>query len=1595
MAIPSFSSTVVARAAAALYGLQLGYATMNSVMAEANVPGSGGVNALIDGVYARDFGNATTTSVAQRVVANLGITGAGAPDAVAYVQDLLDNTPAANRGSAVAEAVALFSTLDTHPVYGAAASAFNGRIAAAVAYGQTPGTFDREFNLGASLGLTLGVDFLTGTPSNDTIVARIFDNSNSLQSGDTVNGGAGSDRLEADMGTSAAFAVTPETTNVETIAIRAQAHQNDSGDNNVAGPQRVKIDAERIVGAQRFESNNSRADVIIEDVRILPSQITKDITVAFVESDPGHVDYALYFDQYSLRNQVSNTSSINLQIMDTVAAAAGEAPLKESNYGAFTFTVTIGGVSRVVTLGSQAIQDAQTYAEMAAAFQAALDAEFGPGVASATVGDNFTVVDPASRIAVTGQNIVLTTNTAATFSTPAGSGWLASGTAPAASNFYTNYFTGTTASASLVTSTVILDDVGRGSTGGDLVIGGLSVGSTSSSLGVQRFEIEVQDNSKLESINSTNNTLREVTIKNGLTSNSGYAYVTTTKDAGNLTVNGNSGTNGQNVSGQSNRVTVGTATDDATGINAVMPGVQSTTQGGAAIQTFGFTDVRLIDATEMRGKFEFTAQVTSASLAKYLNLKDIQTNPAGDNIAFTYNGGTNDDTMWIRLDSNAVASRNTIMVGREDFTFTANGGAGNDWINVAIPLYTTDPLGPVVALIGGDQAWYTNQKLNKNITLDGGAGDDVIRKPGAGDFTILGGTGLDTVYADNSGAQTVTNGQANLAGAVYTASEAAELAAALAMGTLQNNTDAALTAAALANLNTLDLVTPVEWNDPAAPTAGLDAQPTRAVIQAAIEAALAADAITPAQAIALAAAYNTRTAASTITTPNSLVEPTVTWGGAVNGTNLTLADFTAGNTLLATYIAAAQAAAAEANGAETNFAAQFALLNATQQDVVTATIAIEGGSTGNPGEADVIGSQTILSALTALKAALVVGTTDIQAAAAITAAWRAGAFGDPDVVALGDVATLMDDIFTAAGPFPMVAADVAEVGLILDPVINTATNVNNANQATLAAAIAANNLEVIADADAVGVNPSTLNDGDAADAVGAAETVAARTAAQDALDAHTDSTVTPLTTIQSALASLKAALAIGVTELQAEILIDNAQFAINTAIADAFALGVVIPAVDLTPVKTAARGAAVEVAPAAIDITEKQDLDVVITALQFTNSTQLAPAVDVQEDLQAVLAATTLAAAQAAAAAAASPFNGATGTSTSRAVWVLNTANQQAVTTTPGTGYVLAVNDERSVLDLKSDANNVYNFYAATVTVTFKDITATVNVPNTGFRTSDLQINQAIKDAINNNAVLNKLISAADGPANTLVITSLIDGVMSNANFGVALNLPALAGIVDVAGAAAVYGTASTAEAVLAAMQAAQTAWTTKGDYVDQLAETGAFGGNAQVTGRASVTTSDNTITPGEGNDVTVLGTTVGVEALLSSNDRVVFGAAFGNDTVVHFRAGSAATGGDVLVLSALGGSILGTAFNVNNSINVASETAATDTAAEVAALFADSATAQTHVYIAVDTVTNIGKVYSVTDAAGTAAGNVTATLQGTIDLADTLWSTLTIDNFA
>ena len=81
----SFNSTVVARVASGLYGSQIGYATYQEALASANA--AGGLGALVNALYVRDFGSKSTADVAALMVSNVGITGAGVAGAVAVVSD--------------------------------------------------------------------------------------------------------------------------------------------------------------------------------------------------------------------------------------------------------------------------------------------------------------------------------------------------------------------------------------------------------------------------------------------------------------------------------------------------------------------------------------------------------------------------------------------------------------------------------------------------------------------------------------------------------------------------------------------------------------------------------------------------------------------------------------------------------------------------------------------------------------------------------------------------------------------------------------------------------------------------------------------------------------------------------------------------------------------------------------------------------------------------------------------------------------------------------------------------------------------------------------------------------------------------------------------------------------------------------------------------------------------------------------------------------------------------------------------------------------------------------------------------------------------
>ncbi len=333
-----------------------------------------------------------------------------------------------------------------------------------------------------------------------------------------------------------------------------------------------------------------------------------------------------------------------------------------------------------------------------------------------------------------------------------------------------------------------------------------------------------------------------------------------------------------------------------------------------------------------------------------------------------------------------------------------------------------------------------------------------------------------------------------------------------------------------------------------------------------------------------------------------------------------------------------------------------------------------------------------------------------------------------------------------------------------------------------------------------------------------------------------------------------------------------------------------------------------------------------------------------------------------------------------------------------GDKAVWAFNGTGAINNLLSDANNSYNLFKTSVSINFKGLTATAAIADVNGRASDLAINQAIKLAINGNAVLNKLLVATDGPANTLVVTSLIDGDMTG-DLAIGLVAPTAASITagEYLQLQATYGAASPA-AVLAVINANVAAVVAKGDYDNAPTELGAIGNGV----------SDNTITGGTGNDVMVLSTEV------NSNEIAVYNAlAFGNDTIVNFVSGAGA-GFDRLDMTGLGGRITTqgdlnfSAANglINNSIIVAAvaadggtvgvaEVGETFNAAAIKLTFDASAledmVATNHVFITYNAA-NIGSVYTIADGIGN--NDSVVTFAGTIDLADTNWATLITTNF-
>lgn len=516
-----------------------------------------------------------------------------------------------------------------------------------------------------------------------------------------VDGGAGLDTLTAVIGNSQAFAITPVTKNVEIVEIRAQSaldSADDDADNEVVtvGTESIdkhsQFDAQDMVGVQEWWSVDSRANLVIEDVRSNSHQ-TK---IGVRNTDAGDVNYEVYFDdQHVTANDGTNSGDqVFLDLLDQLHAP--DAPLQQHPYKSFSF------VFQGQTYTVDSLETPNSYVELETLVRDSISTlGLSASLEVTRIPNGF-----QDNNGVQGDRIVISSKEGTDVSVPTtgsfttGDSKNSDGSAVDDVYFALNDQAGVQTPA-LTSTGVELDNVGRGSKAGDVVIGNMSMlgaGTVSGSDGIQQFDVEVDRNSWINELRSTG--------------------------------------------------------DQATSSDLEVVNVVNIAQNNAAgdgdLQIDVLKDVRVFDAATMAGDVALTADLSEAVTAKYLNLVDTAVNSGADNSEtvyrdvtdtfFSYDMGNGDDTLNLTLsEANLEAAGTTT---REDFVLEVNGGNGNDALTVAITDTTAN----------SSDFWYANHKENADIVVNGGAGNDTIRTPGAGDMDINAGAGDDTVYSDNTGA---------------------------------------------------------------------------------------------------------------------------------------------------------------------------------------------------------------------------------------------------------------------------------------------------------------------------------------------------------------------------------------------------------------------------------------------------------------------------------------------------------------------------------------------------------------------------------------------------------------------------------------------------------------------------------------------------------------------------------------------------------------------------------------------------------------------------------------------------------------------------
>ena len=199
--------------AGALFGVQVGSATMAQV--NADILANGGLAKTLNGFYSAT--QSSTAVAAKAVATNLGLTGAALTEGTAYITSQLNAAAADARGAVISNIVNLFGTYGSDATFGAAATAWNTKLATAVAYtGATNVAIGTVVVSNSVFPLTVNVDSFTGGAGGDTVTATHL----TLGVQDNLAGGEGVDTLKIVNTGSVGFAPAASITGFENVVVQ-------------------------------------------------------------------------------------------------------------------------------------------------------------------------------------------------------------------------------------------------------------------------------------------------------------------------------------------------------------------------------------------------------------------------------------------------------------------------------------------------------------------------------------------------------------------------------------------------------------------------------------------------------------------------------------------------------------------------------------------------------------------------------------------------------------------------------------------------------------------------------------------------------------------------------------------------------------------------------------------------------------------------------------------------------------------------------------------------------------------------------------------------------------------------------------------------------------------------------------------------------------------------------------------------------------------------------------------------------------------------------------------------------------------------------